>query len=164
MEMTGDCSWSSDFERFGDVGAGLFLFMEKELRGPKVRKPVFGLSCMLGVAMDEKLLRCFTPGGMEDGYETGGEPLPGGVCFGPNGSMFRKDRNLGMPETLPGAGEGDAESFMLDAVDDGLACSGLPCEAERGVGRRENWDKLSEPARAFREDALRGTGVAMTGM
>lgn len=78
--------------------------------------------------------------------------------------MLRKNRNLGMPETHSGTGEGDAEGFIPEELDNELACSGLSCEAERGVGRRENCNQLSEPAREFREDALRGIGVAMKGI
>lgn len=60
--MTGDWSSSPDFKRCGEVGVGLFLFTEKQFRGPKVRKPAFGLSYMLGVAIYKRLLRCLTPG------------------------------------------------------------------------------------------------------
>lgn len=44
--------------------------------------------------MDEKLLRCLTPDG-PDGYKTGGESLPGGVCFGPEGEHVAEEPKLG---------------------------------------------------------------------
>lgn len=157
--MTGEEPWSSDLDRLGEIDAFLLSApREREERGPKVRKLPFGVLVGLGVGMDDTLRRCVSFAGVDVEKGVKGEllsPLLFG-CLGPNGSILRKERNLGIPELPADAGEEGADVFKLgvDEAEDGLGCKGLFCRVDgREDGRRENWGKPSAWESVFRDAA-----------
>lgn len=193
---------SSERDRVPTVsgGAGLLLPLlanENELRAPKVRNPLLCAGdialalCGLpgepgtGTGMEDTLLRClmsFRPAGGPGVNATGGEPdkfdtgllgLLVSDCRAPNGSMLRRERNLGIPEPfdarllLDGAGDaGEGDALKDTDSEAGLAWSGLlfPClrfeDDTRGEGRSERPNALGSVLRGSDKEA-RGVGEAM---